>query len=418
MAGQAAAVSLSADRAATRESSAGWIFNPTWDKRWIIFPALLAPVPPLVFYTSMYLLERYSSMDVAARIGASEDIVSLFVMVLAGGPHVWVTYTRTWLHPEFRAREKFWYFASFGVVPFVAIMALSSETTRTLLLTGFFFLASLHIIHQLSYVVRFYQDRDAAKPSLKSRLIDVGAVLFPLYPLSTFRMVLGNENTLAWAWATKLFGDGAADWRFNIGRANPMLPDFILSDWFWMANLAGFLVCTTLWARKSYREHRAGILQKPKFMLICSAIAVGLFCPLLPNLDSSFQGFNLWHSIQYIALTWFIMRTQVKRGNKLNPFVKWLSSDDNSGRRYYGVAFLLVLGIITLIIGIAVIISLAQGIGIFAGSGEPGTPMYTPGAMLQAYYLLGFGLLLTHYFHDAFFFNMHTFSKSSVNTRL
>jgi hypothetical protein len=112
------------------------------------------------------------------------------------------------------------------------------------------------------------------------------------------------------------------------------------------------------------------------------------------------------------------MRTQVKRGNKLNPFVKWLSSDDNSGRRYYGVAFLLVLGIITLIIGIAVIISLAQGIGIFAGSGEPGTPMYTPGAMLQAYYLLGFGLLLTHYFHDAFFFNMHTFSKSSVNTRL
>jgi len=401
-----------------REATSGWLHSPGWDKRWIIYPALLAPLPPLVYYFALWLLARYSAMDAVTRVGAAEDICSLFVMVLVGGPHVWVTFTRTWLHPEFRQREKIWFFASFAVVPIVATMALSSEFTRRLLLTGFFFIASLHIIHQLSYVVRAYQDRDAARPSLRSRLIDIGAVLFPLYPVSAFRMVLGNESSLAFAWASQWFGtETARSLRFNIGRAHPMLPDFVLSDWFWMANLAALVIALSLWSVKSVREYRRGTLQKPKFMLICGAIAVGLFCPLLPNLDSSFQGFNLWHSLQYIALTWYITRVQIKGGRKLNPFVKWLASDERSGGKYYGVAFGIVLGIIGFIMLLALGISAWQGVGMFGGAGEVGTLSYKPGAVLQAYYLFGFGLLLTHYFHDAFFFNFHTFSKTAVNTR-
>jgi hypothetical protein len=261
-------------------------------------------VPILVYYLSIYLLQRYLVADHATHVGMAEDITSLFVMVLAGGPHVWVTYTRTYLNPDFRRREKVWFTASLFVLPVVATMALSSELTRRLLMTGFFFLASLHLIHQLSYVVRFYHDRDAVKPSIKSRLIDVAAVMFPLYPVSTFRMVLGNTDSMAYAWTSQLLGvDAANQLQFHIGRAQPMLPSFILSDWFWMANLAGLVVCTWLWARKSWREYQAGTLHQAKFLLICAAIGVGLFCPLWPNLDSAFQGFNLWHSIQYIALT-------------------------------------------------------------------------------------------------------------------
>ncbi|MBZ0137440.1 MAG: hypothetical protein K8I27_13820 [Planctomycetes bacterium] len=419
MAGQ---ISVGADvlPARGRESvgAQGWIHSPGWDKRWIIFPALLAPVPPLLYYVSLYLLGRFTGMDAATRNGAAEDIVSLFVMVLVGGPHVWVTFTRTWLHPEFRAREKFWYIASFAVVPTVAIMALSSELTRKLLLTGFFFIASLHIIHQLSYIIRFYQDRDSVKPSLRSRLIDIGAVVFPLYPLSTFRMVMVNENSMAFAWATQWFGlDQARALKFNIGRAHPLLPDFILSDWFWMMNLLALVVALTLWIAKTVKEHRAGTLQQGKFLLIACAIGVGLFCPLWPNLDSSFQGFNLWHSLQYIALTWFIMRLQIQKGRKVSPFVKWLSNDDRSGSRYYGVAFGIVVGLIALILGIAFMLTQFQSVGMFAGHGEPGAINYKPGAILQAYYLFGFGLLLTHYFHDAFLFNLHTFNKTAVNTR-
>lgn len=418
MAGQ---ITIGADaiaRPIERDSSAGWIHSPGWDKRWLIYPALLAPLPVLIYYFSLWLLQRYTGMDAANRVGTAEDIVSLFVMVLVGGPHVWVTFTRTWLHPEFRRREKIWYFASFAVVPTVAIMALSSEFTRRLLLTGFFFIASLHIIHQLSYLIRFYHDRDAIKPALKSRLIDIAAVLFPLYPVSSFRMVLGNESSLAFAWTSSLWGtETARELRFNIGRAHPLLPDFMLSDWFWMVNLVALVVAVSLWAAKSMRESRAGTLQKPKFMLICAAIGVGLFCPLLPNLDSSFQGFNLWHSLQYIALTWFITRVQIQKGRKLNPFVKWLANDERSGGRYYGIAFAIVLGLIGIIMVVALAISAWQNVGMFGGSGEVGTLSYKPGAVLQAYYLFGFGLLLTHYFHDAIFFNLHTFKKTAVNTR-
>lgn len=420
MAGQVAlGEQLSSGGAATdRPSIAGWIRSPSWDKRWIIFPALLAPLPVLVFYASLWALDRYSGMDAVTRKGVAEDIVSLFVMVLVGGPHVWVTFTRTWLHPDFRRREKIWFFASFAVVPIVATMALSSEFTRKLLLTGFFFIASLHIIHQLSYIIRFYQDRDATKPSLKSRLIDIGAVVFPLYPVSTFRMVMVNENSMAFAWASQWFGlDQARELQFNIGRAHPMLPDFILSDWFWMVNGLALVVALTLWIGKTVNEHRAGKLQQGKFLLIVCAIGVGLFCPLLPNLDSSFQGFNLWHSLQYIALTWYITRFQISKGQKQHKFVNWLARDDRSGTKYYGVAFGIVIGLIALIIGIALVLSQVQGVGMFAGSGEVGTLNYKPGAVLQAYYLFGFGLLLTHYFHDAFLFNMHTFSKSAINTR-
>ena len=133
MAGQVAVGgSLSPSSAVTdRPSIAGWIRSPSWDKRWIIFPAFLAPLPVAIFYLSLYLLERYTGMDAVTRKGAAEDIVSLFVMVLVGGPHVWVTFTRTWLHPEFRRREKIWFFASFAVVPIVATMALSRSLRCT-----------------------------------------------------------------------------------------------------------------------------------------------------------------------------------------------------------------------------------------------------------------------------------------------
>ena len=70
-----------------------------------------------------------------------------------------------------------------------------------------------------------------------------------------------------------------------------------------------------------------------------------------------------------------------------------------------------------MILLVALVLSNMQNVGMFGGSGEVGTMSYRPGAILQAYYLFGFGLLLTHYFHDAFFFNLHTFTKTAVNTR-
>ena len=413
MSGQAAIFDVAPPLSASRQ---GWIWSEAWDKRWIIFTALLAPVPVVFFLLCMHALTSYAGMARADAKGISEDLTSLFVMALAGGPHVWVTFTRTYLNANFKARHKFWYWAGFLVVPTVATLGLYSNTSRTLLMTGFFFLASLHIVHQLSYVVRFYHDRDGAKPSTASRWMDFGAVIFPLYPLSTFRMVMCNENSMARNWAASWFGSAAQaqEWKFHIGRMQPMLPDFILADWFWMANLAAFVFFTTLWGVKSYYEYRENRLHMPKFMLICCAIGVGLFAPCWPNLDSSFQGFNLWHSIQYIALTWFITRNMAARGEHTNGFMRWLGGEGQRGSRYYafglGVFFL----IISIMLVIATVIVVSQGIGYFQGVGETTDAHYRPGAVLQSYYLLGFGLLLTHYFHDFFFFTRGTYLENAA----
>jgi hypothetical protein len=38
-----------------------------------------------------------------------------------------------------------------------------------------------------------------------------------------------------------------------------------------------------------------------------TTVAMAFIVPVFDNLDVSFQGFNTWHSLQYLALTWFIM---------------------------------------------------------------------------------------------------------------
>ena len=408
MSGQAALFDVAPQLDTSRQ---GWIWTASWDKRWIIFTALLAPIPVCVFYFCIHVLTRHMGVSQADAKGIAEDLTSLFVMALAGGPHVWVTFTRTYLNANFKARHKFWYWSGFLVLPFVATMGTYSTTTRTILMTGFFFLASLHIVHQLSYVVRFYHDRDGARPSLASRLMDFGAVIFPLYPVSTFRMVMCNESSMAWKWAVSYFGSASAaeEWKFHIGRVQPMLPDFILHDWFWMANLAGLLTFTGIWAIKSWREYGEGRLHMPKFMLICCAIGVGLFAPLWPNLDSSFQGFNLWHSIQYIALTWFITRRMTNEGDHTNNLMRWLGGEGQKGAKYYAFGLGMFVLVISIMLLIATVLVVSQGVGYFQGVGESTEAHYRPGAVLQSYYLLGFGLLLTHYYHDFFFFTRGTF---------
>jgi hypothetical protein len=56
-------------------------------------------------------------VGIADAKSISEDLTSLFVMALAGGPHVWVTFTRTYLNANFKARHKFWYWQVFWSCP-------------------------------------------------------------------------------------------------------------------------------------------------------------------------------------------------------------------------------------------------------------------------------------------------------------
>ena len=54
-------------------------------------------------------------------------------------------------------------------------------------------------------------------------------------------------------------------------------------------------------------------------------VAMAFIVPLFDNLDVSFQGFNTWHSLQYLALTWFILGREADTGRIGNGFVRALA---------------------------------------------------------------------------------------------
>jgi hypothetical protein len=47
------------------------------------------------------------------------------------------------------------------------------------------------------------------------------------------------------------------------------------------------------------------------------------------------------------------------------------------------------------------------------GLDQAGKPLYRPGSVLLAYYLLGFSFLLVHYLHDGFFFCRKRYLRDS-----
>lgn len=42
-------------------------------------------------------------------------------------------------------------------------------------------------------------------------------------------------------------------------------------------------------------------------------MTASFIAPALGNLDTAFQGMNVWHSLQYLALTWMLNRLRFDR---------------------------------------------------------------------------------------------------------
>ena len=59
----------------------------------------------------------------------------------------------------------------------------------------------------------------------------------------------------------------------------------------------------------------------PKFAFVSLTVIVAFLTPLLPNLDTAFQGLNTWHSFQYLAITFYIIkiRQMVGRFGRVRP---------------------------------------------------------------------------------------------------
>jgi hypothetical protein len=319
-----------------------WLRSPSWDLTFLILSAALVPIPLLLYH----------------GLGASQTAVNLVVAGLIGGPHLYSTFTYTFLEPNYRRRHRRFLAASLALPVFVTTLAF---VNLQVLLTVFFMWASIHVLHQITYINDCYVAKAARPRPLRERVVDYGVVFLCLYPMATPQILdgsfeLGGTELYVPAWASH----GVVADAQVAGVA---------------ALFAGFFV---LWVAKSIRDLRRGTLLLPSVLLIGLTIAVGFTLPLLPNVDVAFQGFNVWHSVQYLGLVWYLMAMRKERGEIDNRFVAQCNGPDRAWQFY----------------GLAVLLTAAAGMLVVILHGAFGVELQ------KAYYIVILSTLLQHYYFD------------------
>jgi hypothetical protein len=137
----------------TLDVSPIWLRSKRWDLFWITGSAVLVAFPIIMY--------NFFKTD-QARI-----IINMIVAILVGGPHMYATATRTAFEPNFVGRYRFLFFLGLILIPAVVIAL--TLTSYLLLLTVFFSWASIHILHQASYIAGRYNDRSPVPMSRRSR---------------------------------------------------------------------------------------------------------------------------------------------------------------------------------------------------------------------------------------------------------
>ena len=67
-----------------------WLRSPSWDLTFLILSAALVPIPLLLYH----------------GLGVSQTAVNLIVAGLIGGPHLYSTFTYTFMEPNYRRRHR------------------------------------------------------------------------------------------------------------------------------------------------------------------------------------------------------------------------------------------------------------------------------------------------------------------------
>ncbi len=352
---------------------AAWLHSRSWDLTWITLSVILVPFPYLVYLGVAALPGVFQ--PVADLFGTnldslSRNLVNAVVAFLVGGPHMYATFTRTALDHEFVRRHPKFLRSSLIIPVIVTTLALLNLSA---LLTVFFLWASIHVLHQIIYIVELYYQREPSGPRFFSRMADYAVVMTALYPLA------------AWKLATGRFQIGNNNINFVVGSVVPLGS--------WMVWLAGgaFGLALALWLSNNWLDWRQGRLFWPKVLFILLTVVVAFLIPGLGNLDTAFQGLNVWHSLQYLALTWMLNHLRGERGElKTSPFVERLSGE-KAARSYYLFNIALTLADVVLALLIFVVLRVALG-------------MAFDHAFDRAYYIAVLSFLWIHYYHDHFLF--------------
>jgi len=147
-----------------------WIQSPGWDLGWLIGSAAIVPLVLLVVWG-----------------GASSSMVNLGTTALIGGPHLFSTYTATYLDPRFRRSHRPMLWLISLAIP--ALVVWGTLANFQVLLSVFIFSASVHVLHQNAYLTDIYRKRAGTPEATWSRLVDYGLMMLCIYPIASWKLV-------------------------------------------------------------------------------------------------------------------------------------------------------------------------------------------------------------------------------------
>src|SRR5579859_3475112 len=235
----ATAISSTASQVPARVQPEGlWLRNRNWDTLFMTLSVLLVPMPYL-----FYLIGVGAGLDKdVARNG-----VNLVVALLVGGPHMYATFMRTALDDKFVKRYPMLIRSSI-IIPIVVVSL--AFLNLTLLLTIFFFWASIHVLHQVTYIVELYNHRQGtlkkSAVTMWSRAVDYALILTCLFPIASLKISQHN------------FKIGAND-------LTAVIPSFFFTEqggvpWFFILMTSVFTFAVIAFAVKTYQEWKGGYI--------------------------------------------------------------------------------------------------------------------------------------------------------------
>lgn len=343
-------MALSQASAGTLPRDRLWIRSRRFDLVFLILSGVLVFLP----YLSYGLLQRLGASHATASLA-----IGLAVTLLVGGPHMYSTFLRTALEPRFRARFGWLAYLPLAVIP--ALVVVGATHAFLFLLTLFFFWASVHVTHQAQWISETYRLRAVGRVSTFDRLLDGAVILGALYTMAMFKFVEG---------------------RFALGANKLLFPEFLARREVAIAFAVGFAALFLFYVARIVGEIRRGEASPPRLLFMAFTVALAFVVPLFDNLDVAFQGLNTWHSLQYLALTWFILSRNAARGVIGSSVARRLAGADRTGR-FYGAMVLA-----TLSAGV-LYLALWKGLGFRQD---------------KSYYVVVLTFLLIHYFYDHFLF--------------
>jgi hypothetical protein len=340
-----------------------WLRDRTWDLVFISLSAVLVAFPIATYllanevspYINQFLRTMGSSF--VWDDDASRNLVNGLIAVFIGGPHMYATYTRTAFDKEFTRKHKLVMGLSL-LIP-VAVVYFG-VTNFQLLLTFFFFWASVHILHQIVFIMECYDKKAARSVTPAARLIDYVVVFSSLFPIAIYKFVHGE---------------------FTIGSNVIFFPQFLKVPVVFYLATGVFATSFILFTAKTIQEIRGGYAHYPKILLMYLTIGIAFFITAFHNLDVAFQGFNTWHSFQYLGLTYYINRIRHEKHEISNPFIDKISQE-GKGWQYY----LVTVGFTVVAVGVIVVmVMFRESLGL---------------SFDQCYYIVVLSFLLMHYLHD------------------